>query len=230
MEVAAIWARPPDVILSTLPPLLAARGISKLWELAEPLCEAYAHGAEERLEAQFESMCELGKQMRREMQRGMQPSLGERLHDLWDRLTGREDPEPSGAGILAFDLPLIETLPTAELNFSDEAISAETKRQRDAIAAQISADRGIGPSVVTLPDGALDFMDEPDEWHPNEEELFDISKIIAYWPPVAGKPALALAEYQEDNGLPIELRLRAQDAAAHDAFVALLQRVDGRLE
>ncbi|MGU3493596.1 hypothetical protein ACLBXM_06085 [Xanthobacteraceae bacterium A53D] len=221
-----VWAVPPEAAFAVMPRLLAAADITELWAISEPVHEAHARLMEARLEVQLDAMGDLGKRLRREMR----PGLLERLRDLWDRLTGRlrVTEDVSGVGLFAFHMPLAITRPPEELDRTADELADETRRLREVIEARISAERGVMPLRVHLPDTALDFMDE-DDWTLAEEQLAEIATISAYWPPVAGKPALALVEQCEDAGLPTEVRLLAHDALAHDAMAAAIRTVGGSL-
>ncbi|WP_188578123.1 hypothetical protein [Azorhizobium oxalatiphilum] len=223
------WLAPPEQSLALLSRLLAAHDIPQLWAEAAPACEARTQLLEARLAAKLDAMGELGAQMRQDMR----PGLLDRLRDLWHLLTGgmRSDDAADGgeADLFAFRMSLAETLPTGELPVSADALFAETGRLREAIGARITRERQAAPQQIRIPAAALAFMENP-VWSADEEQLAEIATITAYWPPMAGKPALALAEQQQDAGLPVELRLLAHDAAGHAAFMAVIRQAGGAVQ
>lgn len=227
----SIWAFPPREAMEVLPALLAARSVEELWPASTPFYVARTDRLSESVEQQLERLGPEGDLLRREMR----PGLMDRLWDLRDRISGLFGPGPAGdaeegAGrALAFNLPLIETLPTDELEQEYEVVFEETRRLREEIGALISAERGFAPSGVGLPEDALDFLEELEEFSDEDELLAGIANVTAYWPPTQGKPALALAQVQEDGGLPIEISLLAHDEGGHAYFVDILRRAGGKL-
>lgn len=127
------------------------------------------------------------------------------------------------------ELSLTETYPMDELSFDYDEIEAEIARFRDQVAALITAARGQAPLRVVLPDEAYDIFQEEcleDAAH----HLMEIQFITACWPPMGGRPGLAISDRQEDGGLPREISLQARNEMAHGAIIETLRTFGGRLE
>ncbi|MBK4214535.1 hypothetical protein JJJ17_01205 [Paracoccus caeni] len=217
-----IWFIPPDAALTVLPSVLTAQNEEQFLQAAQPVADDQQRMVDEYLKA-------IGTQLSKD-------GIGSRIVDwlvvMLLKLSGVKPPQPEAlslASIFSAQMMIAETRPTVELSMTTDEVLALTAALRDRIGAIISADRGVGPMRVELPQNALDFLDEGRSLSAEEDAIFEISKITAYWPPVSGKPGLALIEQREDNGLPIHISMLAQDRAGHDQLLECLERHGGAL-
>ena len=233
-DIDSIWVMPPDRALDILPALLAAASPAEIWTATLRFRTEYADGIEARLDREMDEMgpppddIDMNDRLRRDMRAGSM----DRAVEAWDGLTplaGRRAEGQSPDQPLCFGMPLIETPPVGDLNFDGMVIYAETQRLRDEIGAAISADRGAGPHRFLLPGAAFDFYAEND-WTDAQATLAEIDKLTAYWPPKAGKPALALAESQEEGNQPIQILIYAHSDTGHEALLRIVAEVGGKIE
>ncbi|MEM6307990.1 MAG: hypothetical protein AAF701_08395 [Pseudomonadota bacterium] len=137
----------------------------------------------------------------------------DRVWDVFDSMRFSVSKPRADDHVFPMWLPIGSTHPTWDLNHDYDVIDAETKRYRDAVAAQITQHRGVRPQ--SFADTGL--FDPDDDNHARAT----LANVTHYWPPVDGKPSLALSEVQEDGGLPVEITLLVQDAAGHAYVMAL---------
>lgn len=225
----SIWVTPPQQVLDFVPKLVQAKDLDQLMSLSLPFQNASIDRAEHRLEMQLERMGPVGATLRRDMR----PSLLERFEDFWqnlrDRFGGGHDEDTASDEAFAFELVLNETFPTHELDEDNETVEREIRRFLTDLAAIIETGRGYGGKQVHIADDALDFLEDQNDWSADDEVLFEIPNIAAYWLPSSGKPALALSKMQQDSGMPITIRLIAHSEKGHQRFLDVLRRADGAL-
>lgn len=234
IDIDSIWIMPPDRALDILPALLAAATPAEIWTATLRYRTDYADGIEARLDRQLDEMGPETDDIDMDdlLRIDMVPTAMDRAVESWDGLTalsGRRSTPANGAAPLCFGMPLIETFPADDLSLESAQIYAETRRLQDEIGALISADRGSGPHRITLPGAALDFYDD-DDWTDTQALLAEIAKFSAYWPPVNGKPALAVAESQEASAEPIEILIYAHTDAGHEALLRIVTEAGGRID
>ena len=233
-DIDSIWVMPPDRAMDILPALLAAPTPAEIWSATLRYRTEYADGIEARLDRQLD---EMGPEpddidMDDRLRRDMRASAMDRAVESWDGLTGlagRRSDTPKAEQPLCFGMPLIETWPADDLALEPDQVYAETRRLQDEVGAQISADRGTGPHRIILPGSALSFYGDAD-WTDDQALLAEIVTFSAYWPPANGKPALALAESQEDGAAPITVLIYAHGDAGHAALLHIVAEAGGRIE
>ncbi|MEX3015952.1 hypothetical protein [Gymnodinialimonas hymeniacidonis] len=233
-----LWNHPHGGTVPDLADLLQAETVAELSALSGARQDAAASAMERQAER---SMAEArafaadlkAKGIAFDVDRVLRPSLWERLQDKWDEWrhgwTSQPPSAPSHAAedqLFAFDLPLALTFPPRSLSLDYETIDTEVMRLTDALARQITAQRGRGPLQVAIPDDVYDEIAEEDEWSEVATIAYEADCAVGYWPP-NGQPALLLSVVQEDPEHVIEVKLLAHGGPAHRRFVAELEALGG---
>ncbi|MEJ6388044.1 hypothetical protein [Gymnodinialimonas ulvae] len=235
-----VWSYPQGGAVPDLADVLQAETVAELVAISGATQDAAVRAMERQenralAEARQVSQDLKAKGIDFDVGRMMRPSLWERLQERWDAwrdgLSDRAAPPQAAAAehqLFAFDLPLAYTLPPRSVSLEHEVIDAEVARFADALARQITAQRGQGPVAVSVPQDVHDDLMEADEWSEVATIAFEADTAIGYWPP-NGQPALLLSVVREEPEHVIEVKLLAHGGPAHRRFVAALEAIGGRV-
>lgn len=214
---------PAHGIVPDLCPLLDAPSIARAFNASAALRDQQVAGTEAFAASQAKEMRALQKDL---VKKGVDFDVDRLLHGtVWDRIVDKwydvidwfqREPPPTEADP-SFEIVIGLTRETSALPFDYDVIFGESRRLKTGVAEQITAACGSPPRRLDIQWEAP----EHDDWDDTEMLRSEMADFDMLWPPVRDKPGFALAERQEDGGLPIEIVLLVCSAETYDQLVAL---------
>ncbi|MEO0813298.1 MAG: hypothetical protein AAFY60_10580 [Myxococcota bacterium] len=233
------WNFPEDGQTPSLNWVTEAASLDALVQASEPHWKHVAQAQQRAQRRATDSLLATAKELETKgvNMQSLVDELGTSIDDLYDEdvtLSDDDYSDEDGPMIdspFVFVVPLASTVPSREIVLDYEETEERIRGFLRDLEREISKTRQHAPLRLSVSDERVDELLESDEAddHMAFHAFHLLLGLIAYWPPEAGKPALALSHRQEDNGLPHEIELLAHGPEGHQALLAQLPDWGARL-